>query len=162
MLKKLCNKLKNKINFNKIKIINYIRIYKIKFDNKKFGYLYIVLALFSIILSFLISNYIKIEYDDSLKDLFFNTGIALIGLSGIIFTLQIFNQETRNNYTNSVMEKILDIRFQHIIQYIYLIFVTIIFLFIPRLSSFVENATIILPFSLHQQHIHLQAGCSSR
>lgn len=146
MLKKLCNKLKNKINFNKIKIINYIRIYKIKFDNKKFGYLYIVLALFSIILSFLISNYIKIEYDDSLKDLFFNTGIALIGLSGIIFTLQIFNQETRNNYTNSVMEKILDIRFQHIIQYIYLIFVTIIFLFIPRLSSFVENVTIILPF----------------
>lgn len=115
-------------------------------DTQKFGYLYILLFLLSILLSIVISKFIDITYDDSLKNLFVDTGIALIGLSGIIFTLQIFNQETRNTYTNSVMEKILDIRFQHLIEYIYIITITFIFLLIPRINMFQANMNVFLPF----------------
>ncbi len=147
------NKLKCKINhlyfklyFTKIKIVNFFRIYKLKFETKKFAYAYILIFFINILLSIIISNFINISFDNHIKSLFIDTGISLIGLSGIVFTLQIFNQETRNTYTNSVMEKILDIKFQHIIEYVYIISITFFFLLIPQFKVFEYRIDIFLPF----------------
>lgn len=136
----------NKLCFQKIKIVNYFRIYKLKIDNQKYGYLYIILIILSVLFSIVVSKIINITYDENMSNLFIDTGIALIGLSAIIFTLQIFNQEARNKYTNSVMEKIIDIKFQHIIEYVYIIGLVFIFLLVPRTCFFESNINIFLPY----------------
>ena len=128
-------KIEQKLSFLKLKFKCYIRTkYMLSIDTKWNAILYISIILIGLLLSY----YLKINYNiktDSLKeyyDLFRNTGIALIGLSGIVFTLQIFSQESQNNYMNSVMEKIVDIRAQHIVEYLYLCFTTIMFLILPK------------------------------
>ena len=128
-------KIEQKLSFLKLKFKCYIRTkYMLSIDTKWNAILYISIILIGLLLSY----FLKINYNiktDSLKeyyDLFRNTGIALIGLSGIVFTLQIFSQESQNNYMNSVMEKIVDIRAQHIVEYLYLCFTTIMFLILPK------------------------------
>lgn len=133
-LLKIYKKNEQKLSFEKLKLKCYIRTkYMLLIDSKWNAILYIGI----ILVGLLISYCLKINYNidtNSLKnyhDLFRNTGIALIGLSGIIFTLQIFSQESQNDYMNSVMEKIVDIRAQHIVEYLYLCFTTIIILVLP-------------------------------
>ena len=149
-MKKICNKLTRikektiylykltvqKILLRKLKIKCYLRTkYLLSIDTKQIAILYII----TILLGLIISINLKIDYkinSDSLEEyyeLFRNTGIALIGLSGIVFTLQIFSQENQNNYMNSVMEKIIDIKAQHIVEYIYLCITTFIFLILPKM-----------------------------
>ena len=69
-------------------------------DTKWNAILYISIILIGLLLSY----YLKINYNiktDSLKeyyDLFRNTGIALIGLSGIVFTCGVYNQKSGENF----------------------------------------------------------------
>ena len=93
-MKKLIDQLENKIHLKKIKIFNYLYLKKLDFDRQKYGFIYILLFLLSLIFSLIISNFLNITNVDEFATLFSDTGIALIGLSGIIFTLQIFTQET--------------------------------------------------------------------
>ena len=145
-MKKLIDQLENKIHLKKIKIFNYLYLKKLDFDRQKYGFIYILLFLLSLIFSLIISNFLNITNVDEFATLFSDTGIALIGLSGIIFTLQIFTQETNNNYTNSVMEKIVNLKFQHIIEYVYIITITFIFLLIPKTSVFLNGINLLAPF----------------
>ena len=145
-LLKIYRKNERKLSFEKLKLKCYIRTkYMLLIDSKWNAILYIGI----ILVGLLVSYCLKINYNidtNSLKnyhDLFRNTGIALIGLSGIIFTLQIFSQESQNDYMNSVMEKIVDIRAQHIVEYLYLCFTTIIFL---MLSSFPIDINIMINY----------------
>ena len=137
-----------KFNLFKLKIINILSLLRLNFETKYYGFCYILFIILSIIISIDISYFIRVSDDVILnyKELYTNTGIAFIGLAGIIFTLQIFNQEVKNNYTNSVLQKILDIKFQHIVQYIYIIIITCVFIFIPNLNSFSNNLNFFIPF----------------
>lgn len=137
-----------KIKLLKLKVSNILKIYKLDLETKYYGFCYILLIIISILFSYIIHYFIGTEniIISDYKGLFVNTGIALIGFTGIIFTLQIFNQEVKNNYTNSVMEKILDIKFQHIIQYIYTSLITCIFIFLPNIPIFEKNISFLIPF----------------
>ena len=130
--------------FKYIKTINFIRIYRTKIDSRKFGIVFISL----IIIGGFIANLQLIPViEDNInnyKILVTNTGIALIGLLGIVFTLQIFNQEVSNNYTNSVIEKLVDSKFQHIIEYLFILVMTFIFLFVPQYNCFEVNLSLLM------------------
>lgn len=135
-IKNICKLLEQKLLLRLLKIKCYIRTkYYLSIDTKKTAIIYFI----TIILGLFVAFNLKIDYkinSNSLKEyfeLYRNTGIALIGLSGIIFTLQIFSQESQNNYMNSVMEKIIDIKAQHIVEYIYLCITTFIFLILPKI-----------------------------
>lgn len=144
--------MKKKLNFFKLKVYNIVQLKKLMLEPKKTGIIYLELITISLLISKFISYFIFIDcyiFDSYLqiyKELFTNTGIALIGFSGIIFTLQIFSQEAKNNYTNSVMEKLIDIKFQHIIQYVYISIITLIFIFLPTTSFFNNNLVLLIPF----------------
>lgn len=130
------NKIKQKIYLTKISLKCYIRTrYMLTIDTKKNALLYVIIILIGLLLSYCLNIKYNIEMDDATEyyELFRNTGIALLGLSGIVFTLQIFSQESQNNYMNSVMEKIIDIRAQHIVEYSYLSLTTIAFLLLPKI-----------------------------
>lgn len=137
-----------KLRLLKLKISNILKIYKMGLETKYYGFCYILLIIISLLYSYIIHYFIETESVNILdyKELFVNTGIALIGFTGIIFTLQIFNQEVKNNYTNSVMEKLLDIKFQHIIQYIYTSLITCIFIFLPNTTIFEKNVSFLILF----------------
>ena len=144
--------MKKKLSLLKLKVYNIIQLKKLMLEPKKTGIIYLELIIISLLFSKLISYFIFIDYytfDSYLQkyeELFTNTGIALIGFSGIIFTLQIFSQEEKNNYTNSVMEKLIDIKFQHIIQYVYISIITLIFIFLPTTSFFYNHLVLLIPF----------------
>lgn len=132
----------------KLKLSNILKIYKLSLETKYYGFCYILLIIISLLFSYIIHYFIEPERINIsvYKELLVNTGIALIGFTGIIFTLQIFNQEVKNNYTNSIMEKLLDIKFQHIIQYIYISLITYIFIFLPNTDMFEKNISFLIPF----------------
>ena len=144
--------MKKKLRLLKLKVYNIVQLKKLMLEPKKTGIIYLELIIISLLISRLISYFIFIDcyiFDSYLqiyKELFTNTGIALIGFSGIIFTLQIFSQEAKNNYTNSVMEKLIDIKFQHIIQYVYISIITLIFIFLPTTSFFNNHLVLLIPF----------------
>ena len=134
-IKKSIFEMIRKIRLLLIKARCYLRTrYLMSVDTKRSAFIYALI----IIVGLLLVHFIKIDFNVDVEhykdyyDLFTNTGVALIGLSGIVFTLQIFNQESQNNYMNSVMEKIVDIRAQHIVEYIYLCSITFIFLIISK------------------------------
>lgn len=139
--------------FKKLKIYFFIKrkLFIFKYINKKeYGFDYLALILISILISISIMNILNIYYlnfdNKNYAKLYQDTGIALIGLEAIVFTLQIFNQEVKNEYMNSVMENIIDTKFQHIIQYIYLTTITILFLLIPNVNYFNIHITFFIPF----------------
>ena len=125
----------NKKKISKLNIIN-SGLLKLKYETKYYGFCYLLFIMISLLFSKIISYFVSFSTKTVLyyENLYTNTGIAFIGLAGIIFTLQIFNQEVKNNYMNSVMEKILDIKFQHIVQYIYIIIVICLFIFLPDIN----------------------------
>ena len=104
--------------FKKFKIYFFIKrkLFIFKYINKKeYGFDYLALILISILISISIMNILNIYYlnfdNKNYAKLYQDTGIALIGLEAIVFTLQIFNQEVKNEYMNSVMENIIDTKF---------------------------------------------------
>ena len=104
-----------KIDFLKLKLKSYYTFKKLIFLNYKNSILYVECILLSIVLSILtphlidllqLLNYLPVYDFNTLKinytNLYTNTGIGLIGLSGLIFTLKTFKKQSLDEYMNSI------------------------------------------------------------
>ena len=121
---------------------------RFKYRNKKIAISYLLLILLGLIVCLelnyfpsIITHIIDVNKKtiESFKDIYINTGIALIGFSVITITLQTYNQQSRNDYMNSVAEKIFDTSIQNYIYSCYIFALTLIFLMTPNFSVFSKN-----------------------
>ena len=87
-------------------------------------------------LLYLLPIYNFYDFYSTYHSLYTNTGIALIGLSALIFTLKTFKQQSLNEYMNSVFQKMFDTKLDTYIQYWYLCILTLFFLFVPNINIF--------------------------
>lgn len=142
-----------------LKIKSYLCFKKIIFFNYKCSILYIEIILLSILLSLLFPTLVNIlqhcemlpdynisELRDNYYDLYINSGISLIGLTALVFTLKTFKQESLNEYMNSVFQKMFNTKLDTYIQYFYLCIIALLFLLFPHTNFFRDNLSYFIPF----------------
>lgn len=148
-----------KIDFLKLRIKSYYTFKKFIFLNYKNSILYVECILLSIVLSILTSrliyllqlfNYLSINDFNTLKinytNLYTNTGVALIGLSGLIFTLKTFKKQSLDEYMNSIFQKTFIDKLDTYIEYGYICLISVLFLLIPNISIFEQNLSFFISF----------------
>lgn len=148
-----------KIDFLKLKLKSYYTFKKLIFLNYKNSILYVECILLSIVLSILtphlidllqLLNYLPVYDFNTLKinytNLYTNTGIGLIGLSGLIFTLKTFKKQSLDEYMNSIFQKTFIDKLDTYIEYGYICLISVLFLLIPNVSIFEQNISLFISF----------------
>ncbi len=148
-----------KIDFLKLRIKSCYTFKKLIFLNYKNSILYAKCILLSILLSILTPhlidllqsfNYLPVYDFNTLKinytNLYTNTGVALIGLSGLIFTLKTFKKQSLDEYMNSIFQKTFIDKLDTYIEYGYICLISVLFLLIPNISIFEQTLSFFISF----------------
>lgn len=135
--------IKIKKNNKKIKKIIVEKILAIKrrfalFELEKFNQyktLYLLISLLILIILIYVISKLLVIIDFELKgdNIYSDTGIALIGMVALIFSLNTYKQQILYKYMNSVMDKILNDKKYDILQYIVVVIISIIFIFMSNI-----------------------------
>lgn len=136
LVKKYREELKNirKIIDNKILAIKRrIALFELeKFNQYKTIYLIISLLILIIAISIVSQILYKIDFRITIDNIYSDTGIAIIGMVALIFSLNTYKQQILYRYMNSVMDKILNDKKYDILQYIIITLIAIIFIFMQE------------------------------
>ena len=75
----------------------------------------------------------SLNFELKVDNIYSDTGIALIGMVALIFSLNTYKQQILYKYMNSVMDKILNDKKYDILQYIVVAIIAILFIFMSNI-----------------------------
>lgn len=104
-----------------------------KFNQYKTIYLIISLLILIILICIISKLLVLIDFELKVDNTYSDTGIALIGMVALIFSLNTYKQQILYKYMNSVMDKILNDKKYDILQYIVVVIISILFIFISNI-----------------------------
>lgn len=102
-----------------------------KFNQYKTIYLVISLLILIVFICIVSKILLKMDFLLNIDNIYSDTGIALIGMVALIFSLNTYKQQMLYKYMNSVMDRILNDKKYNILQYIIITTIAIIFIFMP-------------------------------
>ncbi|HJJ10633.1 MAG TPA: hypothetical protein OIM49_02560 [Clostridiaceae bacterium] len=104
-----------------------------KFNQYKTIYLFISLLILIILICIISKLLVIIDFELKVDNIYSDTGIALIGMVALIFSLNTYKQQILYKYMNSVMDKILNDKKYDILQYIVVVIISILFIFMSNI-----------------------------
>lgn len=104
------------------------------FNQYKTIYLIISLLILIILICLVGEILVLIDFKLNIENIYSDTGIALIGMIAIIFSLNTYKQQILYKYMNSVMDKILNDKKYDILQYIIVVLISILFIVMSNIS----------------------------
>lgn len=104
-----------------------------KFNQYKTIYLFISLLILIILICIISKLLVIIDFELKVDNIYSDTGIALIGMVALIFSLNTYKQQILYKYMNSVMDKILNDKKYDILQYIIVVIIAILFIFMSNI-----------------------------
>lgn len=104
-----------------------------KFNQYKTIYLFISLLILIILICIISKLLVIIDFELKVDNIYSDTGIALIGMVALIFSLNTYKQQILYKYMNSVMDKILNDKKYDVLQYIIVVIIAILFIFMSNI-----------------------------
>ena len=104
-----------------------------KFSQYKTIYLIISLLVLIILICIVGEIFIFIDFKLNIENIYSDTGIALIGTIALIFSLNTYKQQILYKYMNSVMDKILNDKKYDILQYVIVVIISILLIFMSHI-----------------------------
>lgn len=113
-----------------------------KFNQYKTIYLIISLLILIILICIISKILVRIDFKLKVDNIYSDTGIALIGMVALIFSLNTYKQQILYKYMNSVMDKILNDKKYDILQYIVVVIISIFFIFMSNIicNSYISTS----------------------
>lgn len=128
------NKIKKFMEDKTLAIKRRITLFELeKFSQNKTIYLIISLLILIILICTVSKILVLIDCKLNIDNIYSDTGIALIGMVALIFSLNTYKQQILYRYMNSVMDKILNDKKYDILQYIILVMISILFIFMSNI-----------------------------